>query len=139
MHDLVSELTQAYDADVTNAVENKQSMDEFRVEMGKADPDYLKSFEAADQRDEERRKNIADLEKKWFDSTIALYKYATLHSNEIAVRDGQLRFGNSTVQSQFSRELQASKSLYNAFQEKVRSGLRDHRQDRRELGLAPDF
>jgi hypothetical protein len=139
MHDLMSELTQAYDADVSNAAQQKQSMDEFRVEMGRADPDYLKSFEAADQRDEEHRNNITDLEEKWFNSTIALYKYAASHSKEITVREGQLRFGNSAVQSEFSRELQGSKTLYNGFQEQVQEGIREHTQNRRKVGLAPDF
>lgn len=139
MQNVTAALTQAYDADVSDAAEQKQSMDEFRAEMGKIDPGYLKSFEAGDQNDQAERNNIMDLEGKWFDSTIALYKFAGSHSDEITVREGRLRFTNNTVQSEFTRLLEGSRKLYNAFQVQVQHQLRDHGQNRREAGLPPDF
>jgi hypothetical protein len=139
MHEVTEGLTHAYDTDISNNAEQRRSMDEFRVEMGKADPEYLKSFEATDQKDEEERNNIMDLEEKWFDSTIALYKYAGSHSDEITVSEGQLRFANNTVQSDFSRQLRESKNLYSVFQKQVQNEIRDHRRNRRKLGLASDF
>lgn len=139
IQNVMAALTQAYDADISNAAEQKQSMDEFRVEMAKADPKYLKSFQARDQKDEQQRSNIIEAERQWFNSTVALYKYAASHADEITDREGELRFANNTVRSEFTRQLGESKNLYNGFQEQVQVGLRDHRRSRREAGLAPDF
>ena len=117
--------------------QQEQALNEFRAKMLKVDPDYLKSFEAGLQEQEAREAKSIQLQKECLTATLALYDYADTHIREISVENGQLRFANDSVRTEFSRQLAKSKSSHEQLQEAVQENVRIHQQSREELGLAP--
>jgi hypothetical protein len=92
-------------------------MTDFRTRMATVDPDYLKSFEAAGQyRNSLEAKNY-ELEREALAATLGLYEYAATHLKDITLKDGELRFADSEVETQFSRQLALCKALNKRWQE----------------------
>ena len=118
--------------------QQEQAWNEFRAQMLKLDPDYLKSFEAGLEEQEAREAKSIELQKECLTATLALYDYADTHIRDIVVENGQLRFANDTVRTEFSRQLAKSKSSYEQWQETVQENARIHQRSRKEVGLAPN-
>jgi hypothetical protein len=117
--------------------QQEQALSDFRAKMMKVDPDYLKSFDAGLQEQEAREAKSIQLQKECLTATLALYDYADTHIRDIAVENGQLRFANDSVRTEFSRQLAKSKSSYEQWQETVQENARIHQRSRKEVGLAP--
>ena len=113
------------------------STNEFRDKMKKVDPDYLRSFEAGLREQETRQAQVLQLQHECLTTTVALYDYADAHTKDIVVTNGQLHFMNASVQMEFSRQLEESKSRYQRWQEALQELGRDHQKLRSELGLGP--
>jgi hypothetical protein len=135
MRRVTATLTQSNAEDLAYAGQVQQAMGRFRAEMGRADPAYLKSFEASDQKREDGQHKLTQLQEKWFHSVIALYAYASAESREITIRKGQLRFANTNIESELSRQMAQSKALYDAWQAQFQELSHEQATERRDVGL----
>jgi hypothetical protein len=114
-----------------------QAMNEFRGKMIKVDPDYLRSFEAGlDEQDAEEEKLI-QLQRGCFTATLALYAYAAKHTKDISVKDSSLHFANNSVQMEFSRQLEGSKTLFEQWQTMAQEARKRQQRQRNDVGLGP--
>ncbi len=124
--------------DVAYRQQQEQSLSDFRDQMMKEDPAYLKSFEAGDQERATEEGNLYQLSQERAAATIALYSYAAAHTKDINVKDGQLKFASADVQTEFSRQLEKAKDLdtraYAAFQ----SAAAERRKGLKEQGILPN-
>ncbi len=140
--DVIRSVTEEYKkataTDSTYRETQERTMNEFRNKMMKVDPDYLKSFEAGQQARETRETKNFQLQKECVTATLALYDYAETHTKEISVKDGELHFANDSVRMEFSRQLEASKSLNKQCQEAIQELVRDQQRLRKDVGLEPD-
>jgi hypothetical protein len=134
----IEQYTADYAADLNYREEEKQTMNEFRNKMTKVDPDYLKSFEAAQQSRETREEAAFQLEQECVTATLALYNYADTHTKEISIRNGELRFANDGVRMDFSRQLEESKGLHGKWQAALQELIREQQRSRKEIGLGPN-
>jgi hypothetical protein len=134
----IEQYTADYAADLNYREEEKQSMNEFRNKMMKVDPDYLKSFEVAQQSRETREEAAFQLEQECVTATLALYNYADIHKKEISIRNGELSFANDGVRIDFSRQLEESKALYERWQGALQELIREQQRSRKEIGLEPN-
>jgi hypothetical protein len=139
MQAVSAQLERANAADVSYFDEQKQTMDDFRSKMAKVDPQYLKSFEASDGKQETERRKAFKLQEKWYHATLALYAYASSHSAKIKISKGQLRFTDTAVQSEFAQRMTGAKNLYATWQEEFQRLLKRQEQARREVGLTSDL
>jgi hypothetical protein len=128
---------QANVLDVSNEEQQELSTNEFREKMKKVDPDYLKSLEVGFKEQQTQRAQVLQLQHECLTTTVALYDYADAHTKDIVVTNGQLHFMNASVQMEFSRQLEGSKSLYQRWQEAFRELAQGHQKVRTELGLGP--
>ena len=134
---VAEEYKQASAVDFAYREEQVRTMNEFRSKMMKVDPDYLKSFEAGQQERQTLETNAFQLQQECATATLALYDYAETHTKDILVKDGQLSFRNDGVRAEFSRQLEASRSLNERWQKAVQELTRHQQRSRKELGLAP--
>jgi hypothetical protein len=118
-------------ADIDFAYYSKQQevMADFRNKMSKADPEYLKRWDA------ETGRGVAEastnnLERQWLTSAFALYDYAASHVKDITVTDGKLNFSTERVRLEFNEKEEKSKTLYTKWQDRFQGLLRDQQQTR---------
>jgi len=135
---VLEEYGKANAADFAYHKEQEQTMDEFRDKMMTVDPSYLKSFEAGRQEQETQEAKILQLQQECSTATTALYNYAGTHTKDITVKDGQLRFANDAVQTEFSRQLEGSKTMYERWQGALQESVRRQQQLRKNVGLLPN-
>jgi hypothetical protein len=138
---VLEQYTKAYTVDFDYREEEQRTMSDFRDKMMKVDPDYLKTFEAAEQAPESQEsgeEKAFQLQKASVAATLALYNYADTHTKEISLRNGELRFANAGVQAEFSRQLEDSKSRHERWQELLHELVKEHQRSRAQLGLAPN-
>jgi hypothetical protein len=133
-----SQFKKAADLDFAYYAQQQQSMAEFREKMMKADPDYLRSFDAARQEEELANNKAIELLRECTSVTLALYGYAAKHAPEIAVKNGQLVFSNENVRGEFDRQLENSKSLLQKWDVAHSNQVRLQQLAETKLGLVAD-
>ncbi|MGD1212590.1 MAG: hypothetical protein ABR973_14675 [Candidatus Acidiferrales bacterium] len=133
----LEQLKKSNSVDLAYHEQQERTTNEFRSKMMKVDPDYLRSFDAGLHEQEAREAKALDLEQQYVAATLALYGYADTHTRDIVVKDGQLRFANDSVRTEFSRQLESSKSLYQQWQETFQELARQQQQTRKQVGLGP--
>jgi len=137
IHSVSDQFKKATAVDFAYREEQMGTMNDFRSKMMKVDPDYLKSFEAGQQEQQMGEINEFQLEKECATATLALYDYAEKHTKDIALKDGQLTFANDAVRAEFSRQLEASKSLNDRLQTAHQELVRRQQLLRKDVGLKP--
>jgi hypothetical protein len=138
IHSVTEQFKKAAAADSAYHEAQERTMNEFRNKMMTVDPDYLKSFEAGQQEREIRDEKYFQQQQEWVNATLALYEYAEAHSEDISVRDGQLRFANDGVRTEFARQLEANKSLNEQCQEALQELAKHQQRLRKNFGLGPN-
>jgi hypothetical protein len=100
---------------------NKQqlAMAEFRKKMATANPEYLKSWDLEREGQNELAASAINHEKDWLSGVDALYDLAAKHADSIRLVNGKLQFADRKVEQDFQNRLQASKALYDKWQEQV--------------------
>ena len=102
--------------------------------MEEVDPGYLKSFEASNRERKEARDRLFQMEEQWVAATFALYDYSARHAKEIAIKEGNFHFASDKVRSEFNRQLQHSKSLFDAYQAALQDAVKARQKDLKDLG-----
>jgi hypothetical protein len=138
IHSVTEQYKKAAAADSAYRETQVRTMNEFRNRMMTVDPDYLKSFEAGHQERELREAKHYQLQQECVKATLTLYEYAEAHSKAISVRDDQLRFANDGVRIEFTRQLEASKSLNGQCEESLRELVKQQQGLRKKFGLGPN-
>lgn len=137
MRSVSDQLRQSNAADVDYQKKQERTTDDFRGKMMRVDPDYLRSLEPGLREQEAQDAEILQLEQGYVTAALALYGYANQHARDIVVKDGQLRFADDSVRTEFSRQLENSKSLYQQWQETYQENAKQQQQTRKHVGLGP--
>jgi len=108
----VLQLTKYSDMDFGYAQKQREASSEYRQKMAKVDPEYLRSWNTARERQQAAEQSCIDLEREWLDSILELYRYAEGHSTEVVLKNGSLEFASPAHHQQFDEKDEEGKVLY---------------------------
>lgn len=125
-------LRQSLDMDFSYFDQQQKAEREFRNRMMRIDPRSEFLREVQSQSDIEVSANA--IEREWAASAIALYAFAADHAKYMAVHNRNLTFSDDSA-PEFMKRYDASKALYERFQEKVQASIAERKRSRAAAGL----
>lgn len=118
MNKTMRELRKYVEVDTDYGEKQQQALADFREKMAKADPEYLKSWDAEREGQEALEAATLGAEKEWFSGVIALYEFASKHYDVVKLYGSPLESSDPVMQ-EFKRRLAENKALHNKLETQV--------------------
>lgn len=133
MNRTVTRLTEIIAADNAYYAKQQAARQRFRDQMAIVDPAYLDSWDKASAAQEGAEAATEELEKEWLESVRVLYSYASQHSRELRIRDGQLQFSTPALNDTFRNQMSRSQALHDQLLDAVQRGAEARRRAEKNI------
>ena len=107
----VDQFGKAFAMDAAYSNQYKASTEKFEQQMSKVDPQFLKSWMSSSDNYDAGEAKVFALERQWFSSVQALYKFAADNEKKYSIQKNELLFASDDAKSEFEKLESASIDL----------------------------